>query len=205
MAAEFSIKINRRDGALEINGPEQEWVDRKLIELRDVYTGQLPSVSEAVTHSEPPVTQQTRRKGPARPTNMTKSGAADVSAEKANRPRRSGGRPQRNPELESKLTREVVERFMNYVAERQQSWDKKQTHQAAIIATFLEEELGWPGVNEDDLYTIFRLSGLEGPTNYRSMLQNAYGRDKFFVGAEDGKYKLSVAGEKFGRRTAEPT
>lgn len=203
MATDFSIKINRRDGALEISGPEQAWVDSKLTELSAVYLSPLPAVPEDGDDSGGgPRPTQPRAKRPSKAKPVNNSGNGTDGTAKPNRPRRSGGRPQRNPELESKLTREVLHKFMAYIEERQGAWDKKQTHQAAIIATFLEDELGWQGINEDDMYTVYRSLSMDGPTNYRSMLQNAYGRDKFFTGTNDGRYSLSIGGEKFGRNTS---
>lgn len=200
MPTDFSIKINRRDGALEISGPERDWVDAKLAELSDVYTGPLPDVSEGDANSDAKrSTTKHRPKRANKPkTTENADGKGDAPANQK-RARRSGGRPQRNPELEVKLTRDLLHKFNEFIEERRAAWDKKQTHQTAIIATFLEDEIGWPAIDEDDLYTVYRALSLDGPTNYRSTLQNAYGRDKFFTGITDGKYTLSISGEKFGR------
>lgn len=206
MPPDFSVKINRRDGLLEVVGPEQDWVDRKLAELSEVYSSVLPHVTEDGGHSGQSggSVQRSSRRTSKPKSASSKDGAPDT-ASRPSRPKRSAGRPQRNPELEDKLTREVLHKFNDYIEERRGAWDKKQTHQAAIIATFLEDELGWPGIDEGDLYTVYRALSLDGPTNYRSMLQNAYGRDKFFTGINDGKYSLSIGGEKFGRSTSRDT
>jgi hypothetical protein len=200
VSAGFSIKINRHEGALEIAGPEQEWVDAKLAELSEVYTSPLTAVSEGDDNSGPKkAPKRTRARSPARSTSSENTEGRTNAPAKPQRSRRSSGRPQRNPELEAKLTRQLLEKFAAYVAKRQAAWDKKQTHQTAIIATFLEDEINWTGIDEDDMYTVYRALSLEGPTNYRSTLQNAYGRDRFFTGINEGKYALSMAGEKFGR------
>jgi hypothetical protein len=200
MTQDYSIKINKRDGALEIAGPSQEWVDAKLAELNGIYTTPLEPGGEGAQDS---------RRGPAAPRPRSRRGEAprDKGAKAApeetgsapRRARRSGGRPQRNAELEARLPRDLLEKFSTYIEARKAAWDKKQTNQMAIIATFLEDEIGWTGIDEHDAYTVYRALGIEGPTNYRSTLQNAYGRDRFFSGMDDGKYSLSMPGEKFGR------
>lgn len=200
MTPDFRIRINRRDGALEIAGPERDWVDAKLAELSDIYMQPLSNVTEGreSSWSEVP-TKPNARPGTGRQLTGTNKRNTSGAPSKPTSARRSAGRPQRNPDLETKLTREVVQKFTDYIDERKAGWEKKQTHQAAIIATFLEDELRWSGVDEDDLYTVYRALSLDGPSNFRSMLQNAYGRDKFFTGMNDGKYTLSLVGEKFGR------
>jgi hypothetical protein len=198
MASEYSIKINRRDGALEITGPDGAWVDAKLQELTSVYTDPLPAdpPDNGAPASGPSKKRAKRARNPAS-TSAPSDGTTPSIPTKA---RRRDGRPSKNLELEPKLTRDVLTELQTYIQERQVAWDKKQTHQAAIIATFLHDTIAWPGVDADDLYTVYRALGLDGPTSFRSMLQNATTREKFFQGATNGKYVLSLPGENFGRR-----
>jgi hypothetical protein len=201
MACEYSIKINRRDGALEITGPEQSWVDAKLQELQTVYMDPLPDAEDGAESSTPSNTGKRAQRRPTKKAAPPVGGSESAPKPKAATRRRSG-RPKRNPDLEAVLTREAKEGLQEYIHERQAAWDKKQTNQAVIIATYLHDELDWTGVDENDLYTVYRALGLDGPTNFRSVLQNAYNRDKFFSGMEEGKYSLSLPGENFARNKA---
>lgn len=186
MCPDFNIKINQREGLLEISGPDQAWVDRKLDQLKDVL------VSSAVEASAKRVSAS-KAGGSKQPSPSTAKKGAQKSGG------RKGRRPQRNPELESQLKGDVVGALQKYIADRKTAWSQKQTNQIVIIATFLHDNLEWPGVNEDDLYTVYRVLGEDGPTNFRSALRNAYNRDKFFAGIRDGRYELAVRGEQFGR------
>lgn len=198
MASEYSIKINRRDGALEITAPDGPWVDAKLQELTSVYTDPLPAdPPENGTPDSGPSTKRAKR---ARAAASPPAPSDDATPPTPTKVRRRNGRPSKNPELEPKLTRDVLTKLQTCIEERQVAWDKKQTHQAAIIATFLHDTIAWPGVDADDLYTVYRALGLDGPTNFRSLLQNATTRDKFFQGVTNGKFVLSLPGENFGRR-----
>lgn len=201
MPDQYSIKINRRDGALEITGPEREWVDTKLEQLEAVYSAPLHEPNAEQLSAPDSSRERTRRRPKPRPATRKdqSENGAQIPAKPA-RARRVPGRPQRNPELEAVLTREVQTDMKAYIDARSEAWAKKQTNQAAIVATFLRDEVEWPGLDEDDIYTVYRLLGLDAPGNLRSLLQNAYARDKYFTGMSDGKYTISLTGENFARK-----
>lgn len=186
---EYVVKINKADGSLEISAPDKDWVDAKVSQLS-------PLLSES-THKS--ASRRTPRKSGGS-TASSESGDAPPAKKPAGSASRKNSRPQRNEELEGKLKGDLAKKFRAYVDERSESWDKKNTNQAAIIASFLLDELKWEGVSPDDLYTVYRILGLDAPSNIYSMLNNATGRDKYFTGSTDGRFTLSLAGENLGRK-----
>jgi hypothetical protein len=193
MSDAYVVKISKGDVTVEVSAPDSSWVESKIDGLMSlVNSAQIPANSGT-----------SRRRSPRRTPASPETGPA-ASAEGTSRPRRTRtARPQRNVDLETRLNREAQIQLQEYIDARRQAWDAKQTHQAVIIATFLHDELSWPGVDEDDMYTVYRLLSLDAPSNFRSQLQNATNRDRFFMGSTDGKYTLSLAGENFARRAAE--
>lgn len=188
MSDSYLIRINRKDGALEVAAPEKAWVDEKLAELSAVFESWDPAGSQPEMEESPP--QPKRGEAPAR------------KVERKSRGRRTTARAEKNPELDVLLTKEVRDKFERYVSEREPSWSKSRSAQAAIIATFLADELDWPGVDPHDLYTVYTAMGYPTPGNMRSQLVNARQRDKYFRGIREGKAELSHAGENFARHEA---
>jgi hypothetical protein len=183
---EYSIKINRRDGRLEVAG-DKEWVDAKLQELADVY-GDLPTVD----NGDPGTASKRRPKARA-----TKTSTTGNTATKQPR-RRKSSRPQKNAELAGKLTSQVKRKLQEYRDARSTAFDKKAPNAVAIIAGALREELEITEVSEDDLYTVFSVMGWSAPNITKAVL-NAYSRDHYFGGATGGKRELTQAGESFAR------
>jgi hypothetical protein len=106
-------------------------------------------------------------------------------------------RDQRGPQ-EQPLDR-GKQKLKDYIAARRKKWDGSQSAQAAIIATFVHDELGFPGVDQHDLYTVYTVMGERSPANIRSQLTNARQRARYFSGLSNGKMVLSHAGENFAR------
>lgn len=178
MADSYSVKINRQEGSLEITG-DKEWVSSQLKELKGVYSEYVAPQS-----------------------NMAEKvvGVTPVESKKPRKtPKRQSGtvRAQKNPELETKLTKELKEKLAKYVGERQANFDRSLPSQAAIIARFLQEELNWPGVDQHDIYTVYALMGWRSPGNPNAQLNNALSRNHYFSSITEGKYILSHAGENY--------
>lgn len=95
-----------------------------------------------------------------------------------------------------KLTTESRKALEKFVVERDFEGTQKQ---AAIMATFLEDELKFDGIDQDDLAAVYDIMGWKAPVNPRAVINNARNRDKFFRGWVNGKTHLSVNGQNFGR------
>ena len=185
MADTYSVKINRRDGAVEVSG-DKDWVDAKLRELADVY-------------AEPPSDDGGGNGGPSAPTKKQAGKRKATKSTKATgtkQPRRKAGRAQKNAELAGKLTRDAKQKLQGYVDARRAAFDKSATGQMAILAGFLRAEMNMDLVDADDLYTIYSVMGWPSP-NILTALTNAYTRDKYFGGVTDGKRELTQNGENF--------
>jgi hypothetical protein len=189
MPSEYSIKINRRDGAVEITGGDKEWVDAKLKELAIVF-----------------------RDVPAQPLRTLETNTADrgqpavggnEAPERARRGKRGLGRAttraKKNPELEKLLTSDARRKLEAFVAARRVAFDDNLQAQSAILATFLMDELGQQSIDRHDLYTIYSLMGWQGPANPGAALLNAQQRNGYFTGFSGGKTQLTHTGENFGR------
>jgi len=85
-----------------------------------------------------------------------------------------------------------------YVKERQIAFDKTQPQAAAILATFLTDNLDRPTINASDLYTVFVTMGWRVPGKPKDALHNAQFRNNFFDSSA-GVYTLTHKGENFGR------
>ncbi|MGB1583372.1 MAG: hypothetical protein ACPHCI_06250 [Solirubrobacterales bacterium] len=179
------VKFNLSDGSIEISSADQQWVDSKLSELT-----KLLEASDAKNASAP--NKKAGKRIGKQPTEKPKG----TKSKSANR----NSKPQKNDELDKLLTKPIQTKLVEFIEERQTAWDAKQTNRAVILAVFLADELDWHGVDANDLYTIFRKLGLDAPGNFSSMLTNAQARDKYFEGAKDGKFHLSLAGENFARK-----
>jgi hypothetical protein len=194
-ATDYAVRINSKEGALEVTGPDKDWVDAKLQQLTAVfsdYKGEPTGDDTGAGRTAP-----TARKGPkkARPAQA----AAPEAATTVKKKRATSARSQVNTELRDELTAEVKQELKQYIADRRKAWDGAQSAQAAIIATFLHDRLGVPGVDQDDVYTVYTTMGERSPGNIRSQLTNARQRARYFEGLSDGKMILSHAGENFAR------
>ncbi len=176
----YSVKINRVEGTVEISGGDKDWVADRLAELKDVLTTQpVPAPKGSI------------------PTNPT---TATITPQKTRKKSSNGSsRASKNPDLIAKLDGDIKGKLVSYVRERQTNFDKSLPAQAAIIATFLQDELEWPGVDQNDMYTVYSVMGWPAPGNPRSQLNNAYVRNQYFEGMTDGKYTLSHKGENYAR------
>jgi hypothetical protein len=188
MNENYSIKINRQEGIVEISGADKEWVKARLNELSDIFkAAPSPSVAKPVT------------------TTPLENKSQSTKATTKKRTSGSAGKAQKNQELVDKLTKEVKDTLEAYVGERQANFDKSLPAQAAIIATFLQDELDWQGVDRHDMYTIYSIMGWPAPGNPAAQLNNALSRNQYFGGVSDGKYILSHKGENYARHHSKST
>jgi hypothetical protein len=193
MAGDFSVRINRKEGVVEIEGSDKEWIATQLEKLAVVYESSPESaeVQESAPSAKDIAPQVSgTRKGDA---------AAKPSAGRGRKASRGSGRTSRDPELEKALTPELRSSLQAFVDERKKAW-KNKASQAAIIATFLLDNLesdGW--VDDSVLYTIYSVMGWSAPSNFRAQIDNGRNRSGYFGGWTNGRVQLTHAGEQFGR------
>lgn len=182
MAGVFSVKINKKEGLLEVVGEDKEWVDKKLSEYSGVHENFVPAPepeSFILPNSQKPT--------------VTKKPKQSSRGKSSSTP----SKPQTNFELRDKLTSDVTAKLQKYVEDRNAEFEKSQPAQAAILATFLQDELQWVGVDHHDLYTVYNHMGFPPPISISSQLKNAKQRNQYFSGMEEGKYRLSAKGERY--------
>lgn len=187
-ASQYNVIINMREGLLEVSGPEKAWVDAKIDQLQPLLS-EVASVSPTASPSS------------AGKRTKPKRGAVDAEASvpPLRRVRGTGGRSGVNADLRARLDPDTKRKFREFIGARRKAWDRSQSAQAAIIATFLHDELGMAGVDQHDIYTAYTVMGERSPANIRSQLTNARQRARYFSGSSDGKMVLSHAGENFAR------
>jgi hypothetical protein len=196
-AEHYTVKINRREGMVEITGNDKDWIAKQIEALRVVYQPQPDQHADV----DPP-TIPTSDEGEGF---VTGGGSEPIrggeASKPATRPRKKGGgyRGTRNPDLVAKLTADVQQKLATYQDERKSHWNEA-TDQAAIVAKFLKDECQMDGVTADDIYTVFDVLGWRGP-NPRNALQNARYRKGYFSN-QGGKYTLTLTGERFAQHDA---
>jgi hypothetical protein len=192
-ATDYAVRINIQQGSLEVTGPEKGWVDAKIAELRPL----LEQAGEARSAPDPTPAPSRRKAAKRKPAGDPATQSPESTAPR--KPRATSARSGINAELREKLDAPTRKKFQEFIATRRAAWDGAHTAQAAIIATFLNDELDMPGVDKDDLYTVYTVMGERSPANIKSQLTNARQRARYFLGAADGKMALSHVGENFGR------
>jgi hypothetical protein len=195
ITAEFSVRINRRDGIVEVDGSDKAWVAQQVQSLAVVYEAPLPDhVRVASPAAEPATLEQTQQ-----------TTTSAVASQRTTTPRRrsssrsSTNRASRNPALEEALTPELRTALQAFVDERSGAWAAK-TNQAPVIATFLMDNVNWGGwIDDSDLYTVYSIMGWPAPTNFRSQLNNGRSRNGYWGNWVEGRVQLTHAGEQYGR------
>ncbi|RKQ84988.1 hypothetical protein C8N24_6619 [Solirubrobacter pauli] len=191
MPEAFSVRINRRDGIVEIDGPDKDWITEQLDRLSVVYTE--PPGSAATSTASTSASEGVK--------STTKAAGTEATGTRSRRSGKSSTtRASRKPELEQALTTEIKTALEAYIEERASGW-KSKTGQAAIIATFLMDNVSWGGwIDPDDLYTVYSVMGItDAPSNFRSQISNARQRNGYFGAWTDGRAQLTHGGERFGR------
>jgi hypothetical protein len=192
MPEAFSVRINRREGIVEIDGPDKDWITEQLDRLEVVYK-EPPGAATTTTTASAPASDGVKT--------ATKPASTEATTTRTRRSGRSStSRASRKPELEQALTTDVKTALQEYIDERAAGW-KSKTGQAAIIATFLMDNVGWEGwIDQDDLYTVYSVMGItDAPSNFRSQISNARQRNGHFGAWQDGRAQLTHGGERFGR------
>jgi hypothetical protein len=183
----YSVRIDRSQGIVEITGPDKIWIAEQLERLASVY--EAPPTNQSDGAPRPP---QSAREQSARTT--------AAARKKPTRRTRGGGTARRVDEnLKAKLTAEIRKKLDAYVKERRVAFDKSKQNQAAIIATFLEDELSTPRIDDSALYTVFHVMGWPWTGRPRATIDNARVRNGYFGGWTDGKVELTHKGANFGR------
>ena len=179
----YSVRVDKSQGSVEITGPDKDWIAEQLATLMPILTSQT-SPTNGNQGSQGDGKSADPGSGKARKT--------------SNRSRRSGASSGKlNSALSEKLTDEVKTKLSSYLDERSKTANDAQS-QAAVIATFLLDELEWAGVTADDLFTVYSDMGLKIPST-RSALNNAQKRKGYFSAPDDGKYRVSHNGMNFAR------
>lgn len=185
----YSVKINRRDGIIEITGPDKDWIAEQLDKLAPVYTRELQGGDEPV--APPAATVQGAENQP--------SGEGAKEPTRKSRARRSTPRAVGPSEVEKALTRDVLTKLHTYMGERDESKIKSQPDRAAVITTFVQDEMKIDSIGSADLLAVYRAMGWSPPKNPSGVIKNAIDRRGYFSGWRDGKVYLTPTGEHFGR------
>jgi hypothetical protein len=189
----YSVKINRRDGTVEVTGADKEWVAEQLDKLSAVFTAPV-SDDEG---SNSPGEQRSRQSGGGR----TQTTRRRKSTLRVASPGNGGDvASEADAVIGEKLTSEAQEQLREYMREREAKghWGSKQ-NQAAIIAGFLEMELGFDGISAVELAKVYEVMGWHEPGNPRALINNARERNKYFQNWVGGRVKLSAKGRNFAR------
>lgn len=174
----YSVKFNRAESAVEVAGPDKEWVEEQFAELLPRLDTALPEPSK-------------RTQAPA------EAARAAGGATKPRRPRRSSaaGGIGANDELAAALTEEVTNRLESYMAERPAV--KSAQDQAPVLAAFLADELHLEDVSAEDLGTVYKVMGWKIP-GVPKALKNGTDRKQYFTRAR-GRFRLTRHGLNYAR------
>lgn len=173
----YTIKFDNGAASFEVAAPNQEWVDSRFIDLKDLLS--------SPTIKTPPT---------AKPTGVVKQNAS--STQRA-RKKSTAKAVKLNPVLKDSLNEDLIDRINIFIEERAKSFAKGTTKQAAILAVFMKDSLDIGLVSPADFEFIYRKMGWD-TINHVAQLNNARTRDKFFV-PNQGKLELTHNGLKFGR------
>ncbi len=187
----FVVRINRTTGSVEVSGEDKNWVNEKISQLEYVYK-ERPSVPAAM-----PATMQ-MNPGTSFTGTQPKASPKKITTVKTTRKSGAVKRPEINDELQNKLTRDVITDLNKFISERDKAYSSSMPAQAIIIAIFLEDNLGWKGVDKHDLFTVYRQLGAPSG-NTDAQLRNAYNRNHYFSHIKAGKYMPSSSGDTFAR------
>lgn len=180
----YAIKVNRRDGIVEISGPDKEWIAAQLDKLAPVYE-ELPA-SGGESPGGVGGDQKTIHRRSSRRSGRIRT------------PNGGGRRAARTSPVPEKLTPEVQKKLTAFHREREDHFKSRQA-QAAIIATFLEDELSFDGIDQYDLASVYEVMGWRAPGNARAAINNARDRNKYFQYWSGGRARLTATGKNFGR------
>lgn len=188
--ATYAVKFNSQQGTFEVTAPDGEWVATQVGELRELLaTVPGPQAAPApggsagpAAATDPPAAKQAATRDPKR------------------RPRAAaGGRVRVDEQLRAAIDGNVAKKLGEYIEARRNAWNESLSAQMAIIATFLEDELGREGIDPSEAFTVYTVMGERPPANLRSALTNARQRARYFAAITEGRWQLSQRGQNFGR------
>lgn len=182
MADIFTVKFTNGATSFEVQGTNQEWVDSKIQELKELADG-IPVVTEHAAPVQQSKKSSKRTTSTRKTTTRSTSQANDTAGQ-----------------LESKWDDSLAEKIDAFVAERQKAFGSSAPKQAAILAVFFEDTLDIKGFSASDFQLVYRKLGWK-TINHVTQLNNAYTRDKFFS-INGGTYELTHTGRVFGRDTS---
>ena len=81
----------------------------------------------------------------------------------------------------------------SYFEERPKA-TKSHQNRAAVIATFLADELQVDGLGASDLLAVYRAMGWSPPRNPNAVITNATERNRYFGGMREGRVHLTPDG-----------
>lgn len=178
----YSVRVDRAQGLIEISGPDKDWIAEQLAILMPILTAEASS----------------SRPKQAKEASSQDTNSGEKARKQSTRSRRSSSSSGKtNPDLAAKLSNEMKTNLQTYLDERSKKARNAQG-QAAVIATFLMDELDWAEITADDLYTVYSEMGLKIPAT-RNALSNAQLRKGYFSAPTDGKYRVSHKGQNFAR------
>jgi hypothetical protein len=176
MADTYTLKINRRDGAIEVSG-DREWVEEKLAQFADVYSAPVADV--------PNGTVEPRRQSSSR--KRRKQRSTDGDPHKASRRRASG--PSRVKGLD--LAPSGKESFEAFVGDKQPS----NNHEKNVLSVYyLAEVAGISPVTIDHVFTCYRDVGWDIPADLRNSLALTASRKGFLDTADTEDIKVEPRG-----------
>lgn len=156
MAENYSVKINRRDGCIEVSG-DKEWVEAKLAEFADVLTAPFtpaePDDRGAIT-------------GPSQPTRPRRKRKAKSAA---------NGQPRETRRRATSVTRvkgldlapKGKQSFDDFIAEKQ---PKSQHDRSTASVYYLSEVAEIAPVTVNHVYTCYRDQNWDMPPDLRTSL-----------------------------------
>lgn len=173
----YMVKINRRDGAIEVSG-DKEWVEEKLVEFADVYNVPAQDVPAAES-------------GPLRPRQRSRSRRKPKPMENGTTkaPRRRAGAPSRVKGLD--LAPKGKLSFDAFVVEKQPG----NQHDRNVSSVYYLAEVAEIGpVTMDHVYTCYRDRGWAVPADLRNSLQLTASRKGFLDTANMDDIKVEPRG-----------
>ncbi len=176
----YTIKFNDGSSSFEITAPNQEWVDSKFSDLKDLLTSPATRVGSS-----------------KKSVGTTKQSTATTPSV---RKKSTGKVVELNPVLDDSFNEELIGKINRFIESRSRAFEKGTAKQAAILAAFLKDSLEIELVAPADFEFIYRKMGWD-TINHVAQLNNARARDKFFIQSH-GKLELTHNGLKFGRDTS---
>jgi hypothetical protein len=152
----YTLKVNRRDGSIEVSGTDKEWVESKLSQLGDVLKTPLVEARDE-GHAN------SRRKRPSRSRQRALGDSSASSVRRASRRKPSGSTRVRGLDLAPA----GKQSFKEFVSERK---PKSQHDKNALSIYYLTEVAGVTPVTSNHVYTCYRDQNWDMPPSMAASL-----------------------------------